>query len=349
MSAPPAADLTSDNFYAILGVARDADEKEIGKAYRKLALRHHPDKNPDDKDGATERFRKITEAYDTLRDAERRKDYDADGTAAAGPGMSAEEAETIFQEFLREERGVFSNVQGFVFSGTPAQSKAPPPGPGYDSDPSYGAAPGGGVPYPPYPGGPEGGMPNQYGGAMDSRSELSQLRQGELQRRARMVGVSDAEIDDAIEHGNAKAALIELILARQPREAAKGGVQYPPYGAPPAGSFGGPPGPSGFATQTTSAVFPGPGQQAPPGGAHSQTTSAVFSAPPAAEGPPGDAPQKFTTEFSHREGAYSNYAKIKPGPSRMDPGTPGDFGLAPGTGPLKPQPGQGGGRDRVDT
>jgi hypothetical protein len=56
----------------------------------------------------------------------------------------------------------------------------------------------------------------------DSWSELSKLRQGELQRRARIVGVSDDEIDDAIDQGNAKAALIELSLAQPPREAADG-------------------------------------------------------------------------------------------------------------------------------
>jgi DnaJ homolog subfamily C member 7 len=57
------------DYYKILGVEKDADETQIKKAYRKLAIIHHPDKNPDD-ESAAERFKDIGEAYETLSDSE---------------------------------------------------------------------------------------------------------------------------------------------------------------------------------------------------------------------------------------------------------------------------------------
>ncbi|MBI5931443.1 MAG: J domain-containing protein [Chloroflexi bacterium] len=63
------------DYYKILGVAREADEKEIKKAYRQLARQYHPDMNPDD-DQAVERFKEINEAYQVLSDPEKRARYD---------------------------------------------------------------------------------------------------------------------------------------------------------------------------------------------------------------------------------------------------------------------------------
>jgi DnaJ family protein C protein 7 len=57
------------DYYQILGVEKDADDNQIKKAYRRVALVHHPDKNPGD-DDAAERFKDITEAYETLSDPE---------------------------------------------------------------------------------------------------------------------------------------------------------------------------------------------------------------------------------------------------------------------------------------
>jgi molecular chaperone DnaJ len=71
------------DFYSVLGVARGATEDDLKKAYRKLALKYHPDKNPGDR-VAEDRFKEITEAYDTLRDPKRRQMYDQFGHAAAG-------------------------------------------------------------------------------------------------------------------------------------------------------------------------------------------------------------------------------------------------------------------------
>ena len=68
----------ADDLYRILGVKRDASEKDIRTAYRKLARRYHPDVNPGD-ESAQERFKRINEAYQVLSDDKARKDYDEFG------------------------------------------------------------------------------------------------------------------------------------------------------------------------------------------------------------------------------------------------------------------------------
>ncbi|MCA9509059.1 MAG: molecular chaperone DnaJ [Myxococcales bacterium] len=73
------------DYYEVLGVARDAGEAELKKAYRKLAMENHPDRNPDDP-AAEDRFKEISEAYAVLSDAQKRAQYDRFGHAAAGPG-----------------------------------------------------------------------------------------------------------------------------------------------------------------------------------------------------------------------------------------------------------------------
>ena len=63
------------DFYAVLGVSSSASQDEIKKQYRRLAAKHHPDKNPNDAKAA-ERFKEISEAYTVLGDADKRKQYD---------------------------------------------------------------------------------------------------------------------------------------------------------------------------------------------------------------------------------------------------------------------------------
>src|SRR4029077_1302444 len=66
---------TPPDYYAILGVPTSATQEEIKKQYRKLASKHHPDKNPNDPKAA-DKFKSISEAYQTLGDEEKRKNYD---------------------------------------------------------------------------------------------------------------------------------------------------------------------------------------------------------------------------------------------------------------------------------
>ncbi|MEP7211975.1 MAG: molecular chaperone DnaJ [Acidobacteriota bacterium] len=76
------------DYYEVLGVSRTATEVEIKKAYRTLAIQHHPDKNPDDHT-AEEKFKECAEAYAVLSDAQKRASYDRFGHAAAGAGAGA--------------------------------------------------------------------------------------------------------------------------------------------------------------------------------------------------------------------------------------------------------------------
>ena len=75
------------DYYEILGVNRDAADDEIKKAYRKLAMKFHPDRNPDSKD-AEEKFKEAKEAYEVLSDAQKRAAYDAHGHAGLDPSAA---------------------------------------------------------------------------------------------------------------------------------------------------------------------------------------------------------------------------------------------------------------------
>ena len=93
------------DYYEVLGVTRDADVEQIKKAYRKLALQYHPDKNEGSKE-AEERFKEITQAYEVLRDSEKRGVYDRYGeqglrgaTGGAGPFDFSDAIEIFMRDF----------------------------------------------------------------------------------------------------------------------------------------------------------------------------------------------------------------------------------------------------------
>src|SRR5690606_30618355 len=73
------------DYYEILGVSKSASQEEIKKAYRKVALQHHPDRNPDNKE-AEEKFKEAAEAYEILGDPEKRAKYDQFGHAGVKGG-----------------------------------------------------------------------------------------------------------------------------------------------------------------------------------------------------------------------------------------------------------------------
>jgi molecular chaperone DnaJ len=135
--------MTKKDYYEILGVKRNSSDKEIKKAYRKLAQKYHPDLNKDDK-AAEERFKDINEAYQTLSDKEKRSQYDMFGHGHAnyggyppgtgpspgpgyhykystGPGGFEVNLEDLMGGFVqrrpRKGRGGFKDIFSDIFSG----------------------------------------------------------------------------------------------------------------------------------------------------------------------------------------------------------------------------------------
>src|SRR3954465_3693150 len=115
------ATTTKRDYYEVLGVGKDADEESIKKAYRRLAMKHHPDRNPGDK-ASEDKFKEAKEAYEVLCEPSQRAAYDryghagvsnsASGAGAAGAGFGgfAEAFGDIFGDIFGQTRGGRSSV-----------------------------------------------------------------------------------------------------------------------------------------------------------------------------------------------------------------------------------------------
>ena len=105
------------DYYEVLGTPRNASEAELKSAYRKLALQYHPDRNPERKDEATEKFKEITEAYTVLADPQKRAAYDRfghAGVASSAPGAWPDFSSTVFSDF----QDLFGEFFGGTFGRT---------------------------------------------------------------------------------------------------------------------------------------------------------------------------------------------------------------------------------------
>src|SRR5260370_31072889 len=123
------------DYYEVLGVKRTASVDDIKAAYRKCALKWHPDRHPQDKAEAEVKFRESTEAYSVLSDSQKRQIYDTYGhSGLSGAGGGVDFSGTIFQDF----HDIFGDFFGFedLFSGARRGGRSPRPhrGPPFPSD-----------------------------------------------------------------------------------------------------------------------------------------------------------------------------------------------------------------------
>jgi molecular chaperone DnaJ len=126
------------DYYEVLGVGRDASEEEIKKAYRKQAVKHHPDKNPGDK-AAEEKFKELSEAYEALSDPQKRAAYNQYGHSAFDPRSRAGAGGVRggFHDPFEIFREVFGGGAGSIFDELFGGERRDPTGPQRGSDLRY--------------------------------------------------------------------------------------------------------------------------------------------------------------------------------------------------------------------
>ncbi|PIE39547.1 MAG: molecular chaperone DnaJ [Gammaproteobacteria bacterium] len=113
--------MSKRDYYEVLGVSKGADDKAIKKAYRRIAMKYHPDRNPDDPK-AEEKFKEATEAYEVLTSSEKRAAYDQYGHAGVDPNMGAGGAGFGGGANFSD---IFGDVFGDIFGGGGRRSQGP--------------------------------------------------------------------------------------------------------------------------------------------------------------------------------------------------------------------------------
>lgn len=124
--------MSMQDYYSVLGVSKTATADEIKAAYRKLALKYHPDRNPNNKE-AEEKFKKAAQAYEVLSDADKRRQYDQVGHSGyermgSGGGYHDVNMEDIFEQF----GDIFGSMFGGQQTRRRSKKKAPEPRKGHD-------------------------------------------------------------------------------------------------------------------------------------------------------------------------------------------------------------------------
>ncbi len=110
--------MSKRDFYEILGVGKQTEAKDIKKAYRRIAMKYHPDRNPDDPK-AEDKFKEASEAYEILSDSQKRAAYDQYGHAGVDPQMGGGGAGGNFSD-------IFGDVFGDIFGGSSGQRRSGP-------------------------------------------------------------------------------------------------------------------------------------------------------------------------------------------------------------------------------
>ncbi|MFW6148273.1 MAG: molecular chaperone DnaJ [Atribacterota bacterium] len=108
--------MANKDYYQILGVSKDANQEDIKKAYRKLALKYHPDANPNNKEEAEKKFKEIGEAYAVLSDPDKRAKYDQFGSADAADSGAGFDFRNFHGEGM-DDFGSFSDIFESFFGG----------------------------------------------------------------------------------------------------------------------------------------------------------------------------------------------------------------------------------------
>ena len=113
------------DYYDVLGVSKGAAHDEIKKAFRKKAMEHHPDRNPNDKAGAEKKFKEVNEAYEILGDETKRRNYDNYGHAGANQGFGGGQGQSGGFGGFEDINDIFKGFGGFedFFGGGGGQKK----------------------------------------------------------------------------------------------------------------------------------------------------------------------------------------------------------------------------------